>query len=203
MSRQSLPPFISGCIDTSDLITVLDVSLSSDNFFLAFDSLTPFAGTPIAADGLPINMDDWVFSRQNRHIADLSVSSYFSSAPTNGTLLPDAGLSNAPINNIFTPDASLAGYHIITYHYDSLGCEFTADDVLEVLPSANVVITNSNPNSVPYEACVGDTLTLVATNLKFAVDSLWVFDNVGSYFNIDDVGTYNSTDDVFVLIRSW
>ena len=168
---------------------------------MAFDSQTPFAGTPISADGSPINLDNWVFTRQNANIGlgNTSVSSYFSSSPTSGALLPDAGLSNAPVNNIFTPDPSLAGSHIITYHYDSLGCEFTAEDVLVVLPSADVVITNSNPNSVPYEACVGDTLTLVATNLKFAVDSFMVYNNVSNYIPIVDSNIVGFSIDTTIL----
>jgi len=174
-----------GCVDTSDFTIIRQVEPPA-GLLLNFDTLAVpgGVGTPLASNGTPIDMNNWVFpdSARNANLG-LGASSYFTSAPFSGVLPANAGLTGVDSIN-FDPHDSLGGYHLITYHYDTLGCEFTVQDVLEILPPASITVTNANPASVPYEACVGDVLTITTTYLDYPIDQVWAFDASGVYDTI-------------------
>ena len=78
----------------------------------------------------------------------------------------------------------MAGFFDITYYYTTNGCTFTTSDILEVLEPARITITNANPAAVPYEACIGDVLTITTTNTDSAIGSLFAFDLNGNYIQM-------------------
>lgn len=184
-----------GCVDTSATSAVLSIA-RPDSFRLQLDTVVAILGTansgtatPIAASATGINLNSWVFpdSVRNGSLSAASGnSSYFTSDPFNaalncgGALICNPGLSGAD-SSLFTPADSLVGNHLITYHYIESGCEFIAQDVLKVVPAATISITNNNPASVPYEACIGDNLNIRAENMKFRIEEVYVFDANGDY----------------------
>ncbi len=185
---------LEGCVEESN-ISVVSAIARPAGLALDFDSLTPIlnalptqgTGTPLTSSANPIDLNSWVFPPSVRNASlGAGLSSHFSSAPFNAAL----NCNGAPICNpglsgvdsiLFTPADSLIGNHLITYHYYESGCEFIAQDVLRVLPSATVTITNNNINSVPYEACIGDRLVITAENLRYQVEEVYVFDANGDY----------------------
>lgn len=173
-----------GCVDTSAAINVLEVTPPT-GFQLNLDSLVVAGtGTPLASLGLPIDLNNWVFPGAVRTDSLMSPdSAYFTSVPFSGSLFQNAGLFG-PDSSFFNPDDTLSGFHLITFHYSTQGCQFTVSDVLEVLPPASIVVTNSNPSSVAYEACVGDDLTITTTNLGFPIHEVYAFDTDDNYFKL-------------------
>lgn len=196
-----------GCVDTSSIINIRQVDPPA-GLTLDFDSLvligaTLATGTPLASNGDSIDMNNWIFPSYARHDSlDLTYSSYFTSAPFNGALSANAGLHGTDSIN-FQPEDSLSGYHLITYYYDTLGCTFTAEDVLEVKPPAAISVTNLNPVSVAYEACVGDVLVINTVNLDFAVDEVFVFDVNDNYQLITPLNSVTSSSDTFGVNVRW
>jgi len=172
---------ILGCVDTSNYILIREINPPS-GLALDLDSNTVGFGaaSPIAASGSTIDLNNWIFPSSARMGSANPDSIWFTSSPYSGAIPSDAGLENAE-NRDFNPDDTLSGFHLITYHFDTVGCEFTVSDVLEVLPSAGVTVYNNNPASVPYEACVNDTLTITTTNLDYAIDTVWVINQNGGY----------------------
>ncbi|MGH1337185.1 MAG: T9SS type A sorting domain-containing protein [Aureispira sp.] len=184
-----------GCVDTSNVSVVRSIA-RPDSFRLQLDTVVAIlgttnsgTGTPIAASATPIDLNSWVFPSRVRNGSFSTTtgdSSYFTSTPFNaalncgGAVICNPGLSG-PDSILFTPADSLVGNHLITYHYVESGCEFIAQDILRVLPAATISITNNNPASVPYEACIGDQLSISAQNLKFRVEEVYVFDANGNY----------------------
>lgn len=193
-----------GCVDTSGPTTIHKVDPPA-GLALGFDSVVtlPFGmttitttGTPLAANGSSIDMDNWVYPPSVRNDSlGSGASSYFTSTPYSGTLFSNAGLSGQD-NRDFTPHDSLTGFHLVTYHYDTLGCNFTAQDLLEVLPTASIVVTNANTASVPYEACVGDVLTITTTNLDYPISEVYAFDVNDNYIPMT-LTSVNTTSDTF------
>lgn len=184
-----------GCVDTSSISIVRSVNRPSgfalklgDSVRIIGSSPTSFGkATPIAASADPIDLNSWVFPDNLRNDSlPVGDSSHFTSTPfnaalnCNGVAICNPGLSGSD-SRIFVPNDSLVGNHLITYHYYKSGCEFTAKDVLRVLPAATISIANTNPASVPYEACIGDQLKIVAENLKYKVEKLYYFDASGVY----------------------
>lgn len=196
----------SGCVDTSSFINVREVNPPS-GLMLDFDSLVLApsvlaTGTPLASNGSAIDMNNWVFPPYARHsTTNTAFTSYFTSSPFNGALFANAGLQGVD-SIIFQPDDSLAGFHLITYYYDTLGCTFTVDDVLEVLPPAAISVTNLNPASVAYEACVGDALVINTVNLDFAIDEVFAFDTDDNY-QLIPLNSFASTSDTFGVNVRW
>ncbi|WMX16719.1 T9SS type A sorting domain-containing protein [Aureispira sp. CCB-E] len=196
-----------GCVDTSSVISIRQVDPPS-GLTLDFDSLVYVSptvqatGTPLASNGDSIDMNNWIFPAYARHdLANTNFSSYFRSAPFNGALAANAGLQGTDSIN-FHPADSLSGYHLITYYYDTLGCVFTVSDVLEVLPPAAISVTNLNPSSVAYEACVGDDLVINAVNLDFAIDQVFAFDADDNY-QLIGANSITSTSDTFGTNVRW
>lgn len=171
-----------GCVDTSLSIRVIEV-YPPVGFGLQLDSLGSVSlnpATPLASTGNAINLNEWIVPAyaQSSAIDTNTTSVWFTSAPYSGNLSPNAGIEN---DSIFNPDDSLSGFHLITYHFDTSGCEFVTNDVLEVLPPPGVDVVNLNGQSVPYEACVSDTLIISTSNLNYPVDSVYVYDQQGLY----------------------
>jgi hypothetical protein len=196
-----------GCVDTSSIINVREVNPPA-GLTLDFDSLviitgtTLGTGTPLASNGSIIDMNKWVFPPYARHdLGNPNFTSYFTSAPFNGALSANAGLQGTD-SIFFQPEDSLSGYHLITYYYDTLGCRFTVDDVLEVLPPASISVTNLNPVSVAYEACVGDALVINTVNLDFAIDQVFAFD-VNDNYLLMPLNSAASSSDTFGLNIRW
>ncbi len=176
---------VNGCVDTSELIRVLEVN-PPVGFDLRLDTVGAFSGniaTPLAATGNSIDLREWVFPASARAgaIVDSTTTVWFSSSPYSGALSPNAGIEN---DSIFNPDDSLAGFHLITYSFDTSGCVFTTSDVLEILPPPGVDVVNINPASVAYEACVSDTLVITTNNLNYPVDSVEVYNQQGAYVGV-------------------
>lgn len=198
-----------GCIDTSSVINIRQVDPPS-GLTLNFDTLVTIGlnsatGTPLASNGSFIDMNNWVFPSYARHDSlDLTFTSYFTSTPFNGALSANAGLQGRD-SILFQPEDSLAGYHLITYYYDTLGCTFTTSDVLEVNPPAAISVTNLNPVSVAYEACVGDVLVINTTNLNFAIDEIFAFDENDDYQLIQpaNINSISSSPDTFGVNIRW
>ncbi|MFK7797901.1 MAG: hypothetical protein AB8E82_10645 [Aureispira sp.] len=213
-----------GCVDTSNISLVRSIA-RPDSLRLQLDTVVAILGTansgtatPIAASAATINLNSWVFpdSVRNASLAAASGdSSYFSSTPFNaalncgGAAICNPGLSGTD-SILFTPADSLVGNHLITYHYFESGCEFIVQDILRVLPAATISITNNNPLSVPYEACIGDNLSIRAENLKFRIEEIYVFDANGDYqlatipainFSYDTV-SYGS-DTFYTTVINW
>lgn len=194
-----------GCVDTSSNISIRQVDPPS-GLTLNFDSLNLVTGplttgTPLASNGSIIDMNNWVFPPYARHdLGNPDFNSYFTSTPFNGALFANAGLQGTDNIN-FLPDDSLSGFHLITYYYDTLGCTFTTSDVLEVNAPAAISVTNLNPVSVAYEACVGDNLVINTTNLDFAIDEVFVFDTNDDYQTMPLNSTTSNPDTFGVNIR--
>ncbi|BDS12606.1 T9SS type A sorting domain-containing protein [Aureispira anguillae] len=195
-----------GCVDTSTIINIRQVDPPS-GMMLNFDTLVMIGtqlatGTPLASNGDPIDMNNWIFPSSARNDSlGANASSYFGSAPYNGALPVNAGLAGTD-SVWFQPNDTLAGYHLITYYYDTLGCIFTVDDILEVLPPAAITVTNSNPLSVPYEACVGDDLTITTVNLDYSIDQVYAFDSDDNYV-ILPLNTVTTDPDTFGTNIRW
>jgi hypothetical protein len=193
-----------GCVDTSSVISIREVSPPS-GLTLNFDTLVNIGiglGTPLSPNGSFIDMNNWVFPSYARHnTSNLAYTSYFRSTPFNGALSANAGLQGVD-SILFQPKDSLAGYHLITYYYDTLGCIFTTSDVLEVNPPAAITVTNQNPVSVAYEACVGDNLVINTTNLDFAVDQVFAF-NENDDYQLIDTNSVDSTLNIYGVDTFW
>lgn len=195
-----------GCVDTSSIINIRQVDPPS-GLVLDFDSLDIIigpntSGTPLASNGSAINMSDWVFPDSARYnLLDTTFTSYFTSAPFNGALSANAGLQGTD-SLFFQPEDSLSGFHLITYYYNTLGCTFTAQDVLEVLTPAAISVTNLNPSSVAYEACVGDILSINTVNLDFAIDQVFAFDTDDNY-QLLPLNSVASSSDTFGVNVRW
>lgn len=176
---------ITGCIDTSVAINVIEVTPPiSFNLDLA-STATP--ATPLASNSSPIDLNNWLTPTTIQRAAlTLPDSGQFISTPFSanincGGAIPCYPGLSGPGNQIFTPADSLAGFFQITYLYTTNGCTFSTSDILEVLEPAAITISNANPASVPYEACIGDVLTIQTTNTDSAVGSLWAYDVNGNY----------------------
>lgn len=196
-----------GCVDTS-IVTFIRKVDPPAGLSLQFDSTVTIGslsvtGTPLAADGDSINLNNWVFpSRVRNDSLGSGATSYFTNTPYSGALVPNSSPGLSGVDSvIFTPADSLAGYHLITYYYDTLGCSFTAQDVLEVLPPGDIIISNTNPLSVPYEACVGDSIVIITTNLVYPVTEVFVFDDTSGYVNIPITDTSYTVDTFGTSIR--
>lgn len=201
-----------GCVDTSSVINIREVN-PPDSFALDLtllgDSTGLGTGTPIASNGTPINLNFWLIPDSIR-TDSLSGGDfgYFTNTPFSGALncggvQPcNPGLSGGIDSNYFTPNDTLSGYHLITYHYNTQGCAFTSQSVLEVLPPAAISVTNLNPASVAYEACVGDDLVINIVNLDYPVDSVFAFDADGNYQPLT-LTSVVSTPDTFGTNIRW
>lgn len=201
-----------GCVDTSGRINIRKVDPPT-SLSLNFDTLVTIGtqlvtGTPLAANGSLIDMNHWVFPDSVRHDSlGGSDFSYFSSAPfnaalnCNGALPCNPGLSGVD-SVFFTPNDTLAGYHLISYHYNTQGCAFVVSDVLEVLPPAAITVTNTNPASVSYEACVGDDLIINTINLNYSIDEVYAYDVNDNYILLP-LNSVTTTSDTFGTNVRW
>lgn len=205
-----------GCIDTSGQINIRKVDPPT-GLTLNFDTLVNgvvngnaslIAGTPLAANGDTIDLNNWIFPESVRHDSlGSGAFSYFSSTPFNASLNCNGVIPcNPGLNGIdsvyFIPNDTIAGYHLITYHYDTLGCSFTVEDILEVLPPGDIVVTNTNLSSVPYEACIGDSLVINTINLDYPIDEVYAFDVNDNYIQLP-LGSVVNTADTFGFTVRW
>lgn len=179
------------CVDTSAELRLYEVQ-APDSFRLDLTNVSP-----LPASGSVVDLDVGLFP------AYLGTNPFYtngnySTTPFNGALSANAGLVAGVQNNNhnFLPDDSLAGYHLIIYTYDTLGCKFKASDILQVLDPAEIVVTNLNPNAVSYEACVNDTLAITISNYTFNIDSVYLFDLLSNYDTVSIVST-SITDSIY------
>ncbi|WP_041329443.1 T9SS type A sorting domain-containing protein [Saprospira grandis] len=193
-----------GCTDTSVAITLANVAApSSFGLDLSTNGISPLTPT-----GAPVSLYDAVQPSTIRQ----SLNDSFYSQPFDATLAANSGLFGIGNEN-FDPSISGAGYHQIYYRYDTLGCNFIADDIMLVFEDPSVDIFNENPIAPSLEACVADTLQLQVNNMPFYVDSIYLRDVSNNYMlvPIDSNGlqaqTYGSdivyTGTIRLGIPSW
>jgi hypothetical protein len=162
------------CRDTSNFIVLQPVT-GYPNFGLNFN------GASLAASGSAVDMDTLSpgLTPNNLHtIGSYSSTPLFAYNPP--TFNPGL-LAIGTRRDTFFPANALPGNYLITYTYSDSGCIFTTSDVLAVQNAAVVVIDNTNPQHVSYEACVFDTIVISTTNFAFEVDSVQFFNQQDAY----------------------
>ncbi|WCL81813.1 T9SS type A sorting domain-containing protein [Saprospira sp. CCB-QB6] len=161
-----------GCTDTSATISLSNVAAPT-----GFDLTLSAAGiSPLTPTGAAVSLYDAVQPSSIRQ----SLNDSFYSQPFDASLNANSGLFGIG-NESFDPSISGAGYHQVYYRYDTLGCNFIADDIMLVFEDPSVDIFNENPVAPSLEACVADTLQLQVNNMPFYVDSIYLRDVTNNY----------------------